>query len=112
MSRRAGRWPNGPGSGSRTRIREPDPDRRPTRPTRGRVREEENPPLLRAEDTAARERKSLDRLWSFALDVGGAGRAAGWFRRPLADAREMAVPASFNDIAADAAVRDHVGEVW
>ena len=28
------------------------------------------------------------------------------------DAREMAVPASFNDIAADAAVRDHVGDVW
>ena len=24
----------------------------------------------------------------------------------------MAVPASFNDVAADAAVRDHVGDIW
>lgn len=101
---------------TRSRIRESDPDpgvgpgppTDPPPPVVGYARR--RTPLLRAEDTAARERKSLARLWSFAL--GGAGRAAGWFRRPLADAREMAVPASFNDIAADAAVRDHVGEVW
>ena len=68
--------------------------------------------MLRPQDTATRERKSLNGLWRFALDGAGEGRAAEWFRRPLADAREMAVPASFNDIAADAAVRDYFGDVW
>jgi beta-glucuronidase len=68
--------------------------------------------MLRPQDTATRERKSLTGLWRFRLDKAGEGRSAEWFRRPLADAREMAVPASFNDIAADAAVRDHFGDVW
>ena len=68
--------------------------------------------MLRPQDTATRERKSLNGLWRFALDPQGAGRAEGWYRGPLADAREMPVPASFNDVAADAAVRDYVGDVW
>ena len=33
-------------------------------------------------------------------------------RWAAAEASEMAVPASFNDIAADAAVRDYFGDVW
>ena len=48
----------------------------------------------------------------FVLDPKGEGRTARWFAGPLSDAREMAVPASFNDIAADAAVRDYFGDVW
>ncbi|MFI7542433.1 beta-glucuronidase [Actinoplanes sp. NPDC049599] len=68
--------------------------------------------MLRPQDTATRERKRLDGLWRFALDPAGEGRAARWFAGPLADAREMAVPASFNDIAADPAVRDYFGDVW
>jgi beta-glucuronidase len=68
--------------------------------------------MLRPQDTATRERKSLTGLWRFRLDKAGEGRSAEWFRRPLADAREMAVPASFNDIAADAAVRNYFGDVW
>ena len=68
--------------------------------------------MLRPQDTATRERKSLNGLWRFALDPDGAGRGAGWFRGALPEARAMAVPASFNDIAADAAVRDHFGDVW
>src|SRR3954451_25405718 len=68
--------------------------------------------MLRPRYTATRERKSLDGLWRFALDPDGAGRAGRWFAAPLAGMREMAVPASFNDIAADAAVREHVGGVW
>jgi beta-glucuronidase len=68
--------------------------------------------MLRPQDTSTRERKSLNGLWQFALDPNGEGRAARWFARPLAEAREMAVPASFNDIAADAAVRDYFGDVW
>jgi beta-glucuronidase len=68
--------------------------------------------MLRPQDTATRERKSLTGLWRFALDGAGEGRSGEWFRRPLTGAREMAVPASFNDIAADAAVGDYVGDVW
>src|SRR3712207_5143682 len=68
--------------------------------------------MLRPQDTLTRERKPLTGLWRFRLDGAGEGRSGEWFKRPLADAREMAVPASFNDIVADAAVRDHVGDVW
>ncbi|HEY6747872.1 MAG TPA: beta-glucuronidase [Mycobacteriales bacterium] len=68
--------------------------------------------MLRPQDNASRERKSLNGLWRFALDAAAEGRTAGWFRGRLADYREMAVPASFNDIAADAAVRDYFGDVW
>jgi beta-glucuronidase len=68
--------------------------------------------MLRPQDTATRERKSLNGLWQFALDPQGEGRAAAWFDRPLPAARDMAVPASFNDIAVDAAVRDYFGDVW
>jgi beta-glucuronidase len=68
--------------------------------------------MLRPQDTATRERKPLTGLWRFRLDRAGEGRAAEWFRRPLAQAQEMPVPASFNDVTADPAVRDHVGDVW
>src|SRR5215203_1991984 len=68
--------------------------------------------MLRPKDTSTRERKSLDGLWQFALDQSGEGRSGQWFMRPLPDAREMAVPASFNDIVADAAVRDYFGDIW
>lgn len=68
--------------------------------------------MLRPQDSATRERKVLDGLWRFALDPAGEGRSVGWFRGPLPGAREMAVPASFNDLPADADVHDHVGEVW
>lgn len=68
--------------------------------------------MLRPQDTRARERKNLNGLWSFSLDAAGEGRANHWFAGQLPAAREMPVPASYNDIPADAAVRDHIGEVW
>jgi beta-glucuronidase len=68
--------------------------------------------MLRPQDTSTRERKNLNGLWRFRLDPGGHGRSDGWFAGPLAEARDMAVPASFNDIAADAEVRDYFGDVW
>src|SRR5215207_2120640 len=68
--------------------------------------------MLRPQDTATRERKSLDGLWQFAVDPYDAGRTQRWFDGKLSGSREMAVPASFNDIAADAAVRDYFGDVW
>lgn len=68
--------------------------------------------MLRPQDSATRERKSLDGLWSFRLDAAGEGRTRGWWRADLTDAREMPVPASYNDIVPDVAVRDHVGDAW
>lgn len=68
--------------------------------------------MLRPQDSQTRERKNLDGLWAFALDGDGAGRSDAWFSRPLPEPREMAVPASYNDIAAEASVRDYVGNVW
>ena len=68
--------------------------------------------MLRPQDTSTRERKSLNGLWHFALDQAGEGRSGRWFADRLPGAREMAVPASFNDIAADAAVRDFFGDIW
>lgn len=68
--------------------------------------------MLRPQDSATRERKSLSGLWSFTLDAEGAGRAAGWWRAPMVNARDIAVPASYNDLFADATIRDHIGDVW
>jgi beta-glucuronidase len=68
--------------------------------------------MLRPQDTPTRERKSLDGLWHFALDPDGVGRDEGWWNGPLADAREVPVPASYNDIFADAEVHNHLGDVW
>jgi beta-glucuronidase len=68
--------------------------------------------MLRPQDGPTRERKKLDGLWQFALDPGGTGREAGWWRGRLPEAREVAVPASYNDLFADAAARDHVGDAW
>jgi beta-glucuronidase len=68
--------------------------------------------MLRPQDTPSRERKSLDGLWRFVLDAAGTGRAEGWWRASLTGAREMPVPASYNDIIPDVAVRDHVGDAW
>ena len=68
--------------------------------------------MLRPQDTSTRERKSLNGLWQLRLDPEGEGRSAEWFDQPLPESRAMAVPASFNDIAADATVRDYFGDVW
>jgi len=68
--------------------------------------------MLRPQDTSTREQKNLNGLWRFALDQEARGRSDRWFADRLPGAREMAVPASFNDIAADASVRDYFGDVW
>ena len=68
--------------------------------------------MLRPQDTATRERKQLDGIWAFRLDAEGVGRGDRWFAAALPAAADMAVPASFNDVTADAAVRDHVGDIW
>jgi beta-glucuronidase len=68
--------------------------------------------MLRPRDTPTRERCSLNGLWDFALDPSGDGRTAGWWRQPLAGARQIPVPASYNDIFPEAETHDHVGDAW
>jgi beta-glucuronidase len=68
--------------------------------------------MLAPRETASRECRRLDGLWSFALDADGAGRAAEWWRGPLPGARQMPVPASYNDLVTTTAEREHVGDLW
>ncbi len=68
--------------------------------------------MLRPQDTPTRERKPLGGLWAFRLDAAGDGRREQWFSASLTDAREMAVPASYNDIIPGTESRDHVGDAW
>ena len=68
--------------------------------------------MLRPQDSATRERKSLDGLWRFRIDPAGEGQGAQWWRGPLHEPHEMPVPASYNDVLADDAVREHVGDAW
>ena len=68
--------------------------------------------MLRPRETRTRERRSLDGLWRFALDPDGVGRAEQWWNRCLVGAREVPVPSSYNDVFADAGIRDYVGDAW
>ncbi|MGH3584896.1 MAG: beta-glucuronidase [Pseudonocardia sp.] len=68
--------------------------------------------MLRPIENASRERLLLDGIWRFRVDEDGAGRTERWWAADLPDAREMPVPASYNDIVPDARIRDHVGDAW
>lgn len=68
--------------------------------------------MLRPQNTATRESKSLTGIWDFRLDAAGTGHEARWFAGPLEDSRTMPVPASYNDIIPDTAVKNHVGDAW
>uniref|UniRef100_A0AAY4ENX1 Beta-glucuronidase n=1 Tax=Denticeps clupeoides TaxID=299321 RepID=A0AAY4ENX1_9TELE len=75
-------------------------------------------PLLFPRDSATREVKELNGLWSFRADFSP-GRNAGfqqaWFSGPLEKTGpviDMPVPASYNDVTQDARLRDFIGWVW
>ncbi len=68
--------------------------------------------MLRPQDNTTRETKRLDGLWDFAADPEGVGRTEGWWRAALREPRSMPVPSSYNDVLVDAALHDHVGDVW
>lgn len=65
--------------------------------------------MLRPKETSTREALRLDGLWRFDLD--SALGENPWTSR-LDTTREVPVPASYNDLFPDAAVRNHVGVVW
>ena len=68
--------------------------------------------MLRPQDTPTRETKCLSGMWHFAFDAEDRGQAEGWFTQLLPERTEMAVPASYQDLSTDPAVRDYVGPVW
>jgi beta-glucuronidase len=68
--------------------------------------------MLAPRESRSRDCRRLDGLWRFRFDAGGEGAAGRWWRGPLPGAREMAVPASYNDLVTEAAEREHVGDVW
>lgn len=65
--------------------------------------------MLTAIDTPTREVRSLDGLWRFAVDRDNDGVERRLFADTLPGTREVAVPASVNDLFADENVRNHVG---
>ncbi|RMH82932.1 MAG: beta-glucuronidase [Actinomyces sp.] len=68
--------------------------------------------MLRPRETATREHRRLDGRWAFRFDPDDVGVDEDWAARPLRDAREMAVPASYNDIVTRREEREYVGAVW
>jgi beta-glucuronidase len=61
--------------------------------------------------TTSRELIDLGGIWKFQLDHG-TGFADEMFARPLWETVPMPVPASYNDLYEDTAIRDHIGWVW
>ena len=68
--------------------------------------------MLKPQANSTRELVNLDGLYAFKVDFDRSGHTEEWFKSPLQSDLEMAVPASYNDIFADQAIRDHVGYVW
>lgn len=68
--------------------------------------------MLKPIENAERALKSLNGIWRFRIDSEGRGRREGWWRKRLAGARDISVPASYNDIFPCAETRDHVGDAW
>lgn len=79
---------------------------------------------LRPQDSETREVKSLDGMWRFRLAPRldpDLGFREGWFNQSLdkscidcnlEEVMPMPVPSSYNDITANASIRDHVGWAW
>lgn len=68
--------------------------------------------MLYPQESESREVKDLTGIWKFRTDPQQCGHAEHWFAAPLIDTIEMPVPASYNDITQDSAIRDHIGDVW
>ena len=68
--------------------------------------------MLKPQASESRELVNLDGLYRFKVDYDRTGHRDGWFKAPLDTALEMGVPASYNDVFPDKAIRDHVGYVW
>uniref|UniRef100_A0A1A9V8N3 Glycosyl hydrolases family 2 sugar binding domain-containing protein n=1 Tax=Glossina austeni TaxID=7395 RepID=A0A1A9V8N3_GLOAU len=74
--------------------------------------------MLYPRESETREVRSLDGLWNFVKsDITNPtqGMRDKWYLDDLSRVRKtipMPVPASYNDITTEHAIRDHVGTVW
>ncbi|AFC28929.1 beta-D-glucuronidase [Paenibacillus mucilaginosus 3016] len=68
--------------------------------------------MLYPVENGIREVKELSGIWQFKADYENTGREQAWYREKLTDTIAMPVPASYNDITTQAALRDHIGDVW
>ncbi|WP_104092174.1 beta-glucuronidase [Arthrobacter sp. GMC3] len=67
---------------------------------------------MKPQNNATRELVNLDGLFAFKVDFDRAGLGEKWYEKPLETKLEIGVPASYNDLFSDQAIRDHVGYVW
>ena len=68
--------------------------------------------MLKPQANETRELVNLDGLYRFKVDFDRSGHRDEWFKAALDSPLEMGVPASYNDVFPDKAIRDHVGYVW
>ncbi|CAL1536101.1 unnamed protein product [Lymnaea stagnalis] len=74
--------------------------------------------MLYPRDSESRETKFLDGIWRFRADFSPSrndGFTQEWWKKPLKETGpviDMPVPASYNDVTEDKALRDFVGWVW
>ena len=68
--------------------------------------------MLRPQSTSTRELLNLDGLWDFKVDFNGEGFNQNWAGKALDTKLQAPVPASYNDIFTDTAIRNHVGWVF
>ncbi len=68
--------------------------------------------MLYPRESESREIHDLCGIWNFKTDANGEGFDAKWYEKPLRQTIPMPVPSSYNDITQDAAIRDHIGDVW
>lgn len=62
--------------------------------------------------TESRSCIDLSGTWEFKRDAQGKGFDEEWYKTRLSDSLTMPVPASYNDLKEDAALRDHYGWVF
>jgi beta-glucuronidase len=68
--------------------------------------------MLKPQASATRELLNLDGLWQFKVDFKDEGFNQNWAAKPLNTELQAAVPASYNELFTDVAIREHVGWVF
>jgi beta-glucuronidase len=68
--------------------------------------------MLKPQTTRTREVQNLDGLWGFKVDFQNEGFTKGWAEKALGTKLQAAVPASYNELFTDLAIREHSGWVW
>ncbi|MEY4742832.1 MAG: beta-glucuronidase [Actinomycetota bacterium] len=68
--------------------------------------------MLKPQTSSTRELLNLDGIWDFKVDFAGNGFSQNWATAKLANALDIAVPSSYNDLFTSTDIREHVGWVF